>query len=153
VVATIITLLLVGAALLLLETLLPGWIAGLVGLGCLLSAIYLAYTQHGSQTGHWVTGTVVLGLIAGTLAWMKYFPDSRLAKRFISHGSVGEIRADKPELLNQTGTALTPLRPSGAALINQQRVDVVTEGQMVSRGQPIKVVGIEGMRVVVRPLS
>jgi hypothetical protein len=32
-------------------------------------------------------------------------------------------------------------------------VDVITEGAMVARDTPIKVVAIEGMRVVVRALS
>ena len=49
--------------------------------------------------------------------------------------------------------AHTPLRPSGTAVINGKRIDVVTEGPFVERGSPIKVVAIEGMRVVVRPLN
>jgi membrane-bound serine protease (ClpP class) len=57
---------------------------------------------------------------------------------------------EKPELLNQTGSALTNLRPAGTAIINDRRVDVVTEGAMIERGTPVKVVAVEGMRVVVR---
>ncbi len=56
----------------------------------------------------------------------------------------------KPELLNGTGTALTQLRPSGIADINGQRVDVVTEGDLIERGAQIKVVAVEGARIVVR---
>ena len=57
---------------------------------------------------------------------------------------------EKPELLQQAGTALTPLRPSGTASINGRRVDVVTEGPFVERGATVKVIAVEGMRVVVR---
>jgi len=42
------------------------------------------------------------------------------------------------------------LRPSGTAVINGKRIDVVTEGPFVERGSPIKVVEVEGARVVVR---
>jgi membrane-bound serine protease (ClpP class) len=56
----------------------------------------------------------------------------------------------RPELLNGTGTALTQLRPSGTANINGQRVDVVTEGDLIERGAKIKVVAVEGARIVVR---
>jgi membrane-bound serine protease (ClpP class) len=42
------------------------------------------------------------------------------------------------------------LRPSGAAVINDKRVDVVTEGPFIDRGTPVRVVAVEGMRVVVR---
>jgi membrane-bound serine protease (ClpP class) len=45
---------------------------------------------------------------------------------------------------------LTKLRPSGTAVINGKRVDVVTEGAFIEPGQSIKVVAIEGLRVVVR---
>ena len=84
------------------------------------------------------------------LVWFKFFPDSRFAKVFISQGAVGEIGTDKPELLNQTGQALTALRPSGTAVINGKRIDVVTEGPFVEPGTAVKVVEVEGMRVVVR---
>ena len=82
--------------------------------------------------------------------WFKFFPQSRLAKLFISQRTVGDIGTEKPELLHQTGTAFTSLRPSGTAVINGKRIDVVTEGPFVERGSPIKVVEVEGARVVVR---
>jgi membrane-bound serine protease (ClpP class) len=143
---------LVGAVLLALETILPGLIAGTVGLGCLVVAIYLAYADHGVAAGNTVLGLTTGGLILGTLAWLRWFPDSRLARRFVSAGQVGEIGTDRPDLLEREGVALTNLRPSGTALIEDRRVDVVTEGQMVEKGTPVKVVAVEGLRVVVRPL-
>ena len=48
--------------------------------------------------------------------------------------------------------ALSHLRSSGSAVINGQRVDVVTEGAMIEKGSDIKVVAVEGLRVVVRVL-
>ena len=48
-----------------------------------------------------------------------------------------------------TGTALTDLRPAGAASIGGKRVDVVTQGEYISKGQEIEVMLIEGQRVVV----
>jgi membrane-bound serine protease (ClpP class) len=48
--------------------------------------------------------------------------------------------------------ALTQLRPSGTANINGQRVDVVTEGGLIERGAEIKVVAVEGTRIVVRQM-
>jgi membrane-bound serine protease (ClpP class) len=92
----------------------------------------------------------LLGLIIGFCLWLKYFPDSYIAKFFVSRRVVGEIGTDRPELLHQTGTAFTQLRPAGTAVINGKRVDVVTEGQLIEKGTPIKVVAVEGMRIVVR---
>src|SRR5688572_10501626 len=129
--ATVVTLLLVGAALLLLETVLPGMIAGLIGFACLAAGVVMAYLNLDSATANIVLLVVLLGVIVGTLAWFKFFPDSRFARIFISHRTVGDIGTDKPELLNQTGTALTTLRPSGTAVISGKRIDVVTEGPFI----------------------
>jgi membrane-bound serine protease (ClpP class) len=148
--ALVITLLLVGAILLLLETVLPGMIAGIVGGCCLIAGVIMGYVGFGASTGTGILLATVVVLVAGFAVWARYFPGSRFGRVFISHGVTGEIRAERPELLHQTGTAFTQLRPSGTALINGQRVDVVTEGSLIEKGAPIKVVAIEGMRVVVR---
>jgi membrane-bound serine protease (ClpP class) len=152
-VATIVTLLLVGAALLLLETVLPGMIAGLVGLGCLIAGVVIAYTDFGLRTGNLVLIIVIVGVVIGTLCWMRFLPDSPMARLFISRGTIGTIGAEKPELLRHTGTALTPLRPSGTAMIDGRRVDVVSEGQLIEKGSRVRVIATEGMRVVVRALD
>ncbi|MDR4496923.1 MAG: hypothetical protein MRK02_03215 [Candidatus Scalindua sp.] len=37
------------------------------------------------------------------------------------------------ELLSAEGVAVTTLRPSGTASINGKRVDVISEGEMISK--------------------
>lgn len=148
--ALIITLLVLGAILLFLETLLPGMVAGILGFICLMAAVILGYRDFGYQTGSLILAGVLVGLLIGTFCWLKFFPESRIASRFISRSSVGELGVDKPELLNCTGVAQTRLRPSGVAIINDRRLDVVTEGGMIERGARIKVVAVEGARIVVR---
>ena len=149
----VITLFVVGAVLLILETVLPGMIAGTIGLLCIIAGVVQSYIVFGPQTGTGVLVGTLVALMIGTILWMKFFPQTRMGRVFTSRGTVGDINAERPELLNQTGSALTPLRPSGTALINGRRVDVVTEGGMIERNTPVKVVGIEGMRVVVRAIS
>jgi membrane-bound serine protease (ClpP class) len=143
-------LLVVGILLLLLETVLPGLIAGIAGFCCLIAGVVVSYLRFDSQTANLVLLGVLVLLVSGTLIWLKYFPNSPMARPFISQGSIGHIGAEKPELLNQSGTAHTTLRPAGTAIINGQRVDVVTEGPMIEKGTAVKVVHVEGMRVVVR---
>lgn len=149
----IITLLLVGAALLLLETFLPGMIAGVIGVCCLIAGIALAYNNHGPATGNTVLVLVLIGLVLGTLCWMRFLPESRLAQRLISNQTIGHLGAERPELLDRTGTALTTLRPSGTASIDGQRIDVVADGAMIERGAAVKVIAVEGARVVVRAIE
>lgn len=148
--ALIVTLLVLGAVLLFLETLLPGLVAGIIGFICLMAAVVLGYRDFGYQSGSLILAGVLIGLAIGTWCWLKFFPESRFAKKFISRSAVGDLGVDKPELLNATGEALTRLRPSGVASLNGQRVDVVTEGGMIERGAAVKVVAVEGTRIVVR---
>ena len=148
----VLTLIFVGAILLVLETVLPGLIAGTIGFGCLVAAIYFAYERLGNRVGSYVLMGVMAGLIVGIILWLKYFPNSRLARPLISKSAVGGIGTDRPELLDKTGTAHTNLRPSGIAIIDGERVDVVTEGALIEKGTPVKVVAVEGMRVIVRAI-
>lgn len=65
----------------------------------------------------------------------------------------GFISAElKSSLVGQQGITVTPLRPAGTALINNQRVDVVTEGGFVENQRPVVVVKAEGTWVVVREI-
>lgn len=145
----VITLLVAGVILLVLETFLPGMIAGIIGLGCLAAGVIAGFVNFGPQTGFYIFAGVTVGVIAGTFVWVKVFPNTRAAKKFVSHQTSGDIKTERPELLHKTGVALTPLRPAGMALIHGHRVDVVTEGGMIERDTPVKVVAVEGMRVVV----
>jgi membrane-bound serine protease (ClpP class) len=149
----VIALLLIGILLLLAETVLPGMIAGVLGFLCLIGSVATAYARLGSQTGNYFLLGVLVLLLGGTVLWLRIFPETRFARIFISHKSVGDLGVEKPALLHQTGTALSHLRPSGMALINGQRVDVVTEGAMIDKGTLIKVVALEGLRVIVRAQS
>ncbi|MBI5773437.1 MAG: NfeD family protein [Verrucomicrobia bacterium] len=146
----VVILLVVGALLLLAETILPGLIAGIIGMICLVAGVVVGYSRFGAPTGHWILGVVVAGLIVGTLIWLKYFPTSRFVRALSPPSAVGELNVERPELLNQPGVAHTQLRPSGTALINGHKVDVVTEGPLIEKGTPVKVVAVEGARVVVR---
>ena len=146
----VVTLLIVGAILLILETVLPGMVAGIVGGVCLLAGIVVGYVEFGARVGTGLLFATVVLVVAGFALWVRVFPESRYGRKLISRQVVGDIHNEQPELLHQSGTAFTQLRPSGTALINGRRVDVVTEGALVEKGTAIKVVAIEGMRVVVR---
>ena len=146
----VMVLLVMGMVLLLLETVLPGIVAGVAGAVCLISAVWRSYSQLGTETGNFVLLGVLAVLGIGAVFWIKYFPGSPLARPFISNRVIGDINAEKPELLHEQGVAQSALRPSGVALIKGRRVDVITEGAMIEAGTPVQVVQVEGIRVVVR---
>ncbi len=69
--------------------------------------------------------------------------EQRNEEGYVSH----EARVD---LIGKCGVAITVLRPAGTALIDDERVDVVTEGEYIERHRPIEVVDVDGLKVVVR---
>lgn len=148
--ALVITLIILGGLLLFAEILLPGMIAGTLGVCCLIGSIVVAYTDVGSGAGAAVLAINLAGLGLGTVFFFKYFPGSRIAKPYVSETTIGGIGTTRHELMDKTGVAKTSLRPSGTATIDGESVDVVTEGSLIDPGTPVKVVEVEGLRVVVR---
>jgi membrane-bound serine protease (ClpP class) len=53
-------------------------------------------------------------------------------------------------LIGKTGKTTTPLHPAGIAQIEGERIDVVSEGELIDAGELISVVRVDGNRVVVR---
>lgn len=151
-IAIVATLLIVGGGLLYAEVFLPGLIAGAFGLICLALGIVLSFAYFGAGVGMGVTLLVIAGLAVGAYLWFTRFHNTKFAKKLISEGTIGNIGVgeENKDLLEQTGVAVTNLRPSGMAKIGGRRVDVVSEGQMIEKDTPVKVIAIEGMRVVVR---
>jgi len=130
----------------------PGGVLG--ALGCVIVAVAIggAFVSHGVILGGWLLcGSVVVGFVGFNL-WMKYFPRSRIGKKAILQEDAGEwhaYRDSKATLVEQTGLAHTPLHPGGIAIIGGKRIDVVTRGEMLKRKTRIKVIKVEGNRVVV----
>ena len=61
---------------------------------------------------------------------------------------------DKPDdLLSAEGVAITTFELSGIANINGKKVDVISEGEMISKNTRIKVTGVKGNRIVVKPVK
>lgn len=67
-----------------------------------------------------------------------------------AHGSAPE--ADL-RWLGRQGRASSVLRPAGIAEIDGERVDVVSDGELIEPGTRIEVMHVDGNRIVVRRLS
>ncbi|MEO6055561.1 MAG: NfeD family protein [Gemmatimonadales bacterium] len=142
---------------------LPGFgAAGLLGAAAVASAVLLALIGGSPSAADVTQALVVLGAslaitVAVTYAWIRHLPNSGrfagLILRGVSGQADGYISAPaRLDLMGQEGVALTDLRPAGTALVAQERVDVVTEGEYVPQGHAVRVVRSEGYRLVVRGL-
>ena len=143
-----ITLLVVGLALLFFEILLPGLILGICATLTLAASVFVAYMQ--TEYGHLFLGITVVSITSAVIWFINFFPNTKMGRQLASTSTVGDLGIDFTDLINLTGTAYTDLRPSGKATIGNQRLNVVTEGSFIEKDNSVKVIAVEGNRVVVR---
>ena len=80
------------------------------------------------------------------------FPRTKVGKKLALPTDLKESRADDlalASLAGAEGVADTTLRPAGFATFGDRRVDVVTRGDEIPAGTRVRVVEVEGNRVVV----
>ncbi|WP_421157111.1 NfeD family protein [Peribacillus simplex] len=147
----------IGVILVLIEFFLPGGIIGLLGFTAIVGSLFLASDDPVHMTISLLIAVTVSILVFILLVkvfgkQMKFFRKMILTDATkTEQGYVSN--PNRVDLLGVEGKAMTDLRPSGTALIKDERVDVVTEGSFISKGSSIMIVKVEGSRVVVREIS
>ncbi|MCH6266505.1 NfeD family protein [Neobacillus citreus] len=143
-----------GILLLFFELFLPGAVAGTLGLAALILSFFLA-GEDALQMGV----SILISIFLSTLVF--FLMIKVLGKKLVlfnklvlfdsakkEDGYVSNI--NRTDLLGKEGVALTILRPAGTAIFNNERVDVVSEGGFIAQNSKIKVIKVEGARIVVR---
>jgi membrane-bound serine protease (ClpP class) len=74
--------------------------------------------------------------------WFVLIADERTEAGYIATGK-------HDALVGKEGVAHTPLRPSGTGLIDGRRVNVAADGEFIEKDSPIRVIEVEGNRIVV----
>jgi len=151
-----ISLIIIGILLIAAEIfLIPGFgFVGLAGFICMLGGVFLAADTFAQGALYLLIAFLATGLLiyAGVKTgrvqrlWGKIFLGE---KQDTKKGFVAP-KEDYIRFLGKKGIALTLMRPAGSAEIEGERVDVVTEGSYIQKGSAIKVVAVEGTRIIVR---
>ncbi|WP_236636176.1 NfeD family protein [Pradoshia eiseniae] len=150
-------LFIVGIGLILLEFFIPGGIIGIVGFIAIIASLFLA-----SGDVELMAKSIFIALLAAFLVaviLIKFFGKRFTAfDRLVLFDSTSTEKGyisnvNRVELIGKEGVLLTALRPAGTALVDGERVDVVSEGSFINKGTAVKIVKVEGSRVVVRQLD
>ena len=153
----------------------PGFgVAGVSGVGCVMASVVMASFQGhlpderaelivaGKTAAAFLiaggAGVIVLFLIGPKLEKMPLLKHLLLAPPQPSDDHASSLAkttgsGDVSVVPGDEGIAESPLRPAGRAQFGDRFLDVVSDGSFVEVGQVIKVVQIEGHRIVVRPVS
>jgi len=158
-----IALCLVGLVLIGLEIfVVPGFgVPGLLGIGCILVGLFagglpnefflpsVPYQQEIFETALLKFALAVAGVIVLAILLGRYLPDIPILNRFILAASAeapyaeaipGRESASAEVVVGSRGEALTPLSPTGTARFGSTRMDVVTQGEFIERGTPVRVI-------------
>lgn len=151
-------LFLAAVAFMVAEVFLPSM--GLLGAACvaaLAGSVWCAF-RSGPVAGWGFTAAAVVGMPSLLVALLRVLPRTRLGRRYLLHGPEGPLEGTASGagrhlgLVGREGRTATDLRPAGIAVFGRERVDVVSEGLPVGKGQDVVVDRVEGNRVVVRPV-
>lgn len=86
---------------------------------------------------------LVVAIAVGLWRWLVLHAEERAEAGYVATG-------EHESLLGKEGVAYTPLRPSGTGLFDGRRVNVAADGEFIARDSRIRVIEIEGNRIVVR---
>lgn len=109
--------------------------------------------------GIWVALGGAGGLVGGFALMRLMLPHVPLFRGLVMEApddemiSESEKLGDYSALHGQTGTATTPLRPSGKARFGDEVVQVVSDGTPISAGDPVRVCEVHATKVVVEPVE
>lgn len=135
-----------GLALVVAETFLPGVILGLMGAVSVVVSVVFGFRHHPALG----LGQIVLAAVIAPAAFFLGLRRLQLNSSLEGGLSFGQ---DYASLVGKEGVAQTDLRPAGIVLVDGRKVDVVTAGEAIERGRPVRVVKVEGNRIVVRAIQ
>ena len=137
-----------GISLMILESMLPGMVLGFIGLALVVTATYFGFTHH------WAIGAGQIGFAAVIVPAAFFWGSRRMALKTALSAEEGVVSfsVDWAVYLGKEGEAVTPLRPAGVVRVEGKKVDVVTAGEMIEKGKQVRVVKVEGNRVIVREI-
>jgi len=162
---TELIILCLGILLLLIEIfVIPGFgIAGVSGIILILAGIFLSLVKHPLsapkaqlvQAFYTLSSAIIITFVGIILSW-KFLPRTGLWRRLILSSAETkkegfQSATSRESYLGKTGRSLTPLRPTGRAVIEEKTLDVITEGEFIDKDKAIKVIKVEGNKIIVKP--
>ena len=154
-----IILFVVGLLLLLVEIFfIPGFgLAGISGIAAILASIFLTFGNIIQATYSILIALIVS--VIGFFLLIKYIPSTRTWRKFVlsteQKKELGYIvgTRDLKRLTGEKGVSITPLRPSGIVEVNGKKINVLTRGEYVDSNTKIKIISVEGNKIVVEAVD
>ncbi len=152
-------LFLLGIILIILEAfVVPGFgVTGVAGIAGILGSIFLvAPTPQYAVISLLIAILLTIVLVVISIKHMKtrkIWKKLILSNRTDTESGYTVPNVDNANLVGKEGVSITPLRPAGAIELDGERIDVVTEGDFLPAGTMVRVMGLDGTRIIVRAIK
>ncbi|MBU1195450.1 MAG: serine protease [Proteobacteria bacterium] len=143
---------LIGFAVIVAEIFIPSFgILGLIAASVFAYSLYVVYTSISVTAGMVFTVLDIFLVPVFIILGIKALARSPLSlqRKLLKKDGVESQDETHRKLVNAKGIAITDLRPSGIAEIDDKRFDVVTDGEYIEADTPVVVTQVAGNRVVV----
>ena len=139
----------VGIALLIVEMITPGLGApGILGAISLIAAIVVQAHTFTDALITLLLALIILGVAAVII--FRSFDKGKISKTPIVLDDEAPAKAtSRDDMIGKHGTVVNDLRPSGFAIIDGKKVDVVTSGEFITKDSEIVVIATEGQKIIV----
>lgn len=147
--------LLMGMGLIVLEVFLPGFgLPGITGAMLVCMGTILAAHHFGMLTAVGIL-LVIIAILAFLISWvLRSTAKGSMRSSLFLHqkDDFNDRQQDMQVLVGKTGRTTSVLRPSGIGDFDGVRLNVVTEGEFLESGASIKIIRVDGGRIVVKQM-
>ncbi len=165
-----VVLFVIGLILLILEVfVIPGFgITGVAGIVSIVASLIMAMFKFPPQEFPFSISRLTLPMRSMALSTIaigvsgyfiyKYLPRtalwSKLALEKAFDREKGFTAAEThSELVGKVGVAASPIRPAGTIMLDNRRLDVISEGDYIDSGSEVVITDVQGAKVTVKPVK
>ena len=147
----------IGVLFVIIELFIVGAVIGIIGI--ILISISIVMLGNNLLL---MLGNVIVALILSIIEWVELvkifkknipFLDKVILKDSTNAESGFTSHDDRPHLVGKTAQTVTDLRPAGIIKLDDERIDAVSDGTFILRNRQVKILEVEGTRVVVREIE
>lgn len=155
---TLVVILFVCAIMLIFaEIFLPGGVLGVIGVIALIASITVGWMRYPDYGFFILLGELVVTVVAIVIG-IRLITRTGLRRHFtllstqqVADGYTSPIEDHAP--VGTVARVHSSLRPAGSIMVDNYRVDAVSDGSFIDAGKMIRVVEVAGNRVVVEEIE
>ncbi len=148
-----IILQLIGVIVIIAEIILPsGGILSVLAAGVFGYSLYIAFSNISTTAGMLFVAADIVIIPILVIVGLKLLAKSpvTLRKRLLKEEGVTSQSSKLEQFIGRKGKTVSNLRPSGIAVIDGKRVDVVSRGEYIEQESEVIVITVTGNQIIVR---